>query len=387
MIKIHDKSNCCGCTACACICPKNAITMEADVLGFKYPHVDLTLCIDCGLCEKICPFINKYNITHNLSSPIFYAARHKNIKEVETSRSGAAFIAISDYILDRHGVVYGAGYDNNFNVIHKRAITREERDEFKGSKYVQSDLHDIFTNIKKDLIEGKLVLFSGTPCQTAGLSSFISQKLRNQLILVDIICHGVPAPNIWRDYIKYIENKFNKKIHSIDFRDKKHFGWNEHKETFYFGDTYFSSDVYKNLFLKNIMLRKSCGICPYSNFNRPSDITIGDFWGWERSVPEINKDNKGVSLIIVNTKLGKQIFESIKSNLIFVEINKNDCIQPNLVHPSTIDKRRDQFEKDYKLKGFSYIIKHYCSRNRTLMLSIMKRQLLKLKEILKWGKK
>ena len=212
MINIINKEDCCGCTACVSICAHKAITMEPDTLGFLYPKVDVSKCTNCGLCEKVCAFNDNYDTSMNLETPYVYGARHKDIKEVETSRSGAAFIAISDWILSQGGVVYGVGYEEHFKVVHKRAVTKEQRNEFKGSKYVQSDLNDIFIQIKNDLRNGKMVLFSGTPCQTSGLNSYIGKKLRQNLYLVDIVCHGVPAPYIWRDYITYFERKYKRKI-------------------------------------------------------------------------------------------------------------------------------------------------------------------------------
>lgn len=234
MIQITDKSQCCGCTACASICAHDAITMQPDALGFLYPVVDKDKCVDCGLCEKVCAFNDHYDTSLNLSQPDAYAARHKDMQEVETSRSGAAFIAISDYVLENGGVVYGAGYADHFRVVHKRATTKEERDEFKGSKYVQSDLDHVFRQVKKDLKDGLTVLFSGTPCQTAGLNSYIGKKLRENLILVDIVCHGVPSPYMWRDYIAYLEKKQGDKICWVNFRDKQKYGWKAHHETFKF---------------------------------------------------------------------------------------------------------------------------------------------------------
>lgn len=232
MIRIVNKSQCCGCTACASICPHNAISMEPDVLGFLYPIVDEQKCTNCGLCEKVCAFNEHYDTSLNLSQPDAYAARHKNMQEVETSRSGAAFIAISDWILKKDGVIYGVGYTDHFRVVHKRATTREERDEFKGSKYVQSDLRGIFQQVKADLKSGRIVLFSGTPCQTSGLASYIGNKLRENLYLVDIVCHGVPGPFVWRDYIAYLEKKHGDRICWVNFRDKQKFGWKAHKESF-----------------------------------------------------------------------------------------------------------------------------------------------------------
>ncbi len=234
MIQITNPADCCGCTACASICTHDAITMLPDALGFLYPVVDKDKCVDCGLCEKVCAFNDHYDTSLNLPQPDAYAARHKNMQEVETSRSGAAFIAISDWILEHGGAVYGAGYADHFRVVHKRAVTKEERNEFKGSKYVQSDLGHVFRQVKEDLKNGLMVLFSGTPCQTSGLNSYIGRKLRENLYLVDIVCKGVPGPYVWRDYLAYLERKQGSEICWVNFRDKQEYGWKAHRETFKF---------------------------------------------------------------------------------------------------------------------------------------------------------
>lgn len=360
MIKRSQLADCCGCTACASICIHNAITMQPDSLGFLYPFVEQSKCIHCGLCEKICSFNKDYDISQNLYSPQAYGARHKDIKEVETSRSGAVFIALSDWVLQQGGVVYGAGYTDHFRVVHKRAITRELRNEFKGSKYVQSDLSGVFNQVKQDLKSGKIVLFSGTPCQTAGLNSYIGKKLRGNLYLMDIVCHGVPSPYIWRDFLNYIEKKNGDIVTSVDFRDKQRFGWKDHRESYKFskGNTV-SLTLYTELFYKNIMSRPSCSVCYYANIKRPSDITIGDFWGWEKTDPKINKDDKGVSLILVNTSKGGQLFEVVKDDLYVLPAKLEDCIQPNLMRPTPAHLNSNQFRIDYSQKGWEYVMKKY----------------------------
>ena len=194
MINITNPADCCGCTACASICNHDAIIMKPDALGFLYPEVDGDKCTNCGLCEKVCSFNDNYDTSLNFKDPVAYGARHKNIDEVMKSRSGAVFVALSDYILDNGGIVYGAGYTDHFRVVHKRATTKDERDEFRGSKYVQSDMNSIFRQVKNDLKNGFTVLFSGTPCQTSGLSSYVGKTLRENLILIDLVCHGVPGP-------------------------------------------------------------------------------------------------------------------------------------------------------------------------------------------------
>ena len=359
MIRITDKAKCCGCTACASICPHDAISMQPDALGFLYPVVDESKCTDCGLCEKVCAFHENYDKSQNLPEPLAYAARHKDMREVETSRSGAAFIALSDWVLRLGGVVYGAGYADHFRVVHKRATSKEERDEFKGSKYVQSDLNTVFRQVKKDLKDGLTVLFSGTPCQTSGLASYVGKRLRENLYLVDIVCHGVPGPYLWRDYLAYLEKKQGSRICWVNFRDKQEYGWAAHRETFKFINMGGGKMTYTFVFYKHIMFRHSCGVCPFTNTKRPSDITLADFWGWEKSVPGFNDDDKGVSLILCNTEKGKQLFEAVKQDMDVVPVKLEDCLQPNLQHPSIIHPKRMAFERDYQRKGFLYVMKKY----------------------------
>ena len=359
MIKIKDRCDCCGCTACASICSHNAISMEPDTMGFKYPVVDVSKCVDCGLCEKVCAFNENYDKSLNLQEPLAYGVRHKDINEVATSRSGAAFIAISDWILDNGGVVYGAGYTDHFRVVHKRAITKEERNEFKGSKYVQSDMNDVFRQIKADLKAGIKVLFSGTPCQVAGLASFVGKKQRENLYLVDIVCHGVPAPNIWHDYLAYVEKKYNDTAIAVDFRDKTELGWAAHRESFTFTSGKVHRNTYTYLFYEHIMFRPSCEKCHYTNLHRPSDITIADFWGWEKTDNTINSDDKGISLVFCNTSKGCNLYSVIKASVNYVPVKIEDCLQPNLQHPSIMHRDCADFEGLYKEHGFLHVAKRY----------------------------
>ena len=355
----NKKEDCCGCSACANICPKGAITMEADGLGFLYPKIDEAKCIKCGLCKKVCSFNSNYDRSLNLNEPEVYAVRHKDLKEIVTSRSGAVFIALSDWVLNKNGIIYGAGYTGHFRVVHKRAVTKIERDEFKGSKYVQSDLNTVFKQVKNDLENNQYVMFSGTPCQTAGLRAFLKLTGVNidKLFLIDIVCHGVPSPYFWRDYIDYIERKNKQKVIEVNFRDKTKFGWTAHKESFKLEDTY--TYTYTYTFYQHIMFRRSCGVCHFTNLKRPSDITIGDFWGWQKVNPEFNADDKGVSLILLNTEKGIKLFQLIKQEINFIKTDTEHCMQPNLQHPSVIHPKRDEFEKDYIKYGFVYVAKKY----------------------------
>lgn len=381
---LPDKEKCCGCTACQNICVHNAITMVPDNLGFKYPRINKSACIECGLCIRVCAFNNCYDSDRNFAQPKVYAVRHKNEQEIETSRSGGAFIAFSDFVLKEGGVIYGAGYTDHFRISHKRAVTKEQRNEFKGSKYVQSDLNTVFLQIKADLNNGLKVLFSGTPCQTAGLKSYIGENKSANLYLIDIICHGTPSPYLWRDYLNYTEQKFNQKIIHVNFRDKS-LGWSAHKESFIFENgRKIITDIWEKLFYQHIMLRPSCGNCPYTNINRPSDITLGDFWGWEKTDAAFNSDNKGCSLVLINTKKGERLFSAGSNDFTYVESDILRCMQPNLQRPTLLSDSSEEFVRNYTEGGFETVIARYGSvRKRRIFVNFLKRALNRLKQIFK----
>ena len=360
MIQITDKKNCCGCTACAAVCPKDAITMKPDALGFVYPVVDLDKCVDCGLCEKVCAFSPSYETNENFENPIPVGARHKVAAEIDASRSGAAFVAISDWILEQGGVVYGAGYGDGFEVMHKRAVNKTERDEFRGSKYVQSNMGTTFRSVKQDLKDGRLVLFSGTPCQVAGLKRYVGERLRKNLYLADIVCHGVPSPYVWRDNLSFLEREKQSKVTSVNFRDKRKTGWRGHKETYLLenGKTIISV-IYTYAFYKHIMFRDCCATCPFTNLRRPSDFSLADFWGWEKSSPTFNKDNRGASLVLLNTPKGKELFEQIKKDLNILPAELANCMQPRLRTPSIVPPEREEFIRVYEEHGFEHAMRRF----------------------------
>lgn len=383
MIQITDPSQCCGCTACVHVCNHRAITMQPDALGFLYPVVDTRKCVDCGLCDKVCSFHAQYDKQLNLAEPQAYAVRHKNIHEVETSRSGAVFSSLVDWTLAQQGVVYGVGYQDHFRAVHKRATTKAACFEFKGSKYVQSDLGDTFSLVKSDLQQGKVVLFSGTPCQTSGLKSYLSIKKidTTHLYIADIVCHGVPSPSIWKDYLSYIEKKHGQKALDVSFRDKKLLGWAAHKESFRFSDKTVCTGSYTYLFYEHIMFRHSCGVCYFTNTQRPSDITMADFWGWEKTDSLINADDKGVSLVLVNTEKGERLFKHLQSQLHTVKAELCNCLQPNLQHPSVIHPLRNQFEKDYINRGIVYLLKKYGNKGIYYKLRVLRRKCMTAKRL------
>jgi len=351
MINITDNKNCCGCTACEAICPKDAITMEPDCMGFKYPKVNLNKCIDCHLCEKVCAFHSEYDVTANFDKPFAYGVRHLNIEQVKTSRSGAAFIALSDSVLRSGGIVYGVGFKPGFVVSHIKATTPKERDAMKGSKYVQSDLYGIFRQIKSELKEGQQVLFSGTPCQVAALKSYLGVKLLQNIYLIDIVCHGVPAPVVWDDYIKWLQDKWGTSIREVNFRDKR-FGWRVHRESYLTDKGLKFCNSFTRGFTRGLIIRPSCQVCPYANTKRPSDISLADFWGWEKNAPEWNTDDLGLSLVMVNTPKGKELLEQSLTDLDVREFPIENCMQNQLRRPVCLNHRYEEFARIYETLGF-----------------------------------
>ena len=381
MVMIGDKKqDCCGCTACKSICPTKAITMKADEEGFLYPQIKHKLCSHCGLCRKVCAFQNGYDKSQNIEIPTAYAVKHKNMDIRLNSRSGGMFTAISDFVLKNSGVVYGVGYKDHFIVCHKRTTTKNQRDELRGSKYVQSQLDDIFMRLKKDLQENRWVLFSGTPCQTAGLNSFLDQAnmKKDKLILCDIICHGTPTPKVWQDYLIFVENRYKGLITKVDFRNKELFGWHAHRETVEINGKIYDNNIYTKLFYKHDVLRPACFNCKYTNMKRPSDITLADFWGIDDVIVGFN-DDKGVSLVFTNTEKGKWIFEEVKDGLDFKICTDTLFIHPNLKNPTKRPIDRDQFWEDYNEKGFEYILKKYaCSSFKVRVKRVIVNLLMKL---------
>lgn len=365
-----EKRDCCGCTACMSICPTAAISMRSDEEGFKYPFVDEALCMDCGLCLKVCAFKRRSNEKESQEMPFVYAAKHRNEYVRMQSSSGGMFTALSDHILNKNGAVYGAAYDEDIVCRHIRATTKEESALCRGSKYVQSDIQETFKLIKKDLNDEKKVLFTGTPCQVDGLNAFLGKESNiENLLTVDFICHGVPSPKVFAEYIKHHEEGSKKKI--VEYYNRcKDKGWGHTEKVVYedgsFDHTSMLSQSWKYLFYANVTLRPSCYRCPYTQVKRCSDITIADFWGADKSIPEFS-DEKGISLILVNTEKGKEYLNMLHSDMLFLESDINTCIsmQGNLRRPTIVDsKKRKQFWVDYHTKGISYVLKRY-GRNNT----------------------
>ena len=338
MIKIVNKQDCCGCSACVQRCPKHCITLKEDGEGFLYPHVDSDVCIDCGLCEKVCPELHQDGRHEPLE---VYAAKNKDEAVRMQSSSGGIFTLLAEKVIQEGGVVFGAAFDANWEVMHTYAETMEGLVDFRGSKYMQSRIGTAYQDAEYFLKQGRKVLFSGSPCQIKGLKLFLRKNYDN-LRAVDFICHGVPSPKIWREYLKEtIARKSGKNsvlpypipckigIDTVDFRSKST-GWKKFSfaltlsETSVEGDkntvllsSVFSENPFMRAFLADLTLRPSCYSCPSKSGRSGSDLTIADYWAIPQVAPEFD-DDKGVSLVLVQTEKGKSFYQSLKEKTTFI---------------------------------------------------------------------
>jgi len=357
MGKLVSKEKCSGCSSCKSICAHNAISMISDDKGFKYPYIDETLCINCNMCSKVCPSINDSFIEKDIK---VYACYNKNFQERINSSSGGCFILLAKEILKLGGVVFGAAFDDKNVVKHFYIEKEEEISQFMGSKYVQSDIGDCFVSVKNFLKNDKYVLFTGTPCQINGLLNYLGKDYP-KLYTQDFICHGVPSPLIWEKYILYLSK--GGRISDISFRNKDN-GWKN------FNVSYLKSgekqsvihkeDPFMKLFLNDIILRDSCYNCSSKTVYRKSDITLADYWGVHIAHPEMD-DDKGTSVVLVNTEKGHEIFNKIKSNLVYIESDiKNIELYNKSISKSAVkNKYRDKVFKTINIDNFSRISNKY----------------------------
>lgn len=361
MIDIKEKSMCSGCGACKNICPRNAISMEEDEKGFRYPHINYNACINCGLCVRVCPMLKEKE--ENNKKILAYAAYNNNEDIRMQSSSGGIFSLFAEEIIKRNGVVFGAVLDEKFNVIHQKAETMEEIAQFRGSKYVQSDLKSTYKEAKKMLEENRYVLFTGTPCQIEGLKSFLNKDYE-KLYTQDLICHGVPSKKIWEKYLRYQEKTKNKKLETVYFRNKENYGWSKYQILLKFDNEseYINSseDIFMRIFLKDIALRDSCYNCKFKKINRISDITIADFWGIDDVAPEMN-DEKGVSLLIINSKKGEELLSNIEDKITIKSVELFDAIanNRNMIKSVACHEKREEFFKDLEMMELDKLIDKY----------------------------
>ena len=337
----QEPSLCTGCTACYNACPISAIEMKENKEGFLYPAVDYSKCIKCGKCILICPTIN-HKLSNNDESVDVYVAYNTDAKIRERSSSGGVFTLIAENILNDGGVVYGAAFDDNWNVIHKRMDNITDLDLLRGSKYVQSNLCDAYSRCLNDLNNGRQVLFSGTPCQIAGLYAFLGEPYDN-LFTVDIICHGVPSPLVWR---KYLAERFEvSSIKSINFRCKTN-GWSnfsvkiESENKLAYEERH-NEDIFMRGFLCDLYLRESCHNCRFKSVGRISDITLADAWGVEEFKPELYCKT-GTSMVLIQSERGKKLLDDISKYLEISNVPVSVVMKYNSAVNKSVPKHKNR---------------------------------------------
>ncbi len=373
MILFEHKQDCCGCGACANICPKGAISMQPDEEGFLYPVIDSQKCVDCGACLRVCPL--RQPRPEGDAAPLAFGAKHRMEEVRMQSTSGGLFTALSEPFLREDGVIYGAAMPDARTVRHIRADHRAGRDSCRGSKYCQSDTGDTFARVKADLLAGRQVLYTGSPCQIAGLRTFLGRDYDN-LTTVDFVCHGVPSPLLYRQYIDFLEEKTGAAVAAYVFRPKDR-AWGSkkgHVEKAILADgravtDTMASNVWKHLFFCDLALRPSCHRCRFSSLHRPGDLTIADFWGVNAKDPAF-ADGKGVSFVLVNSDKGLTLLDSVRGQLELLPCVPGDNHNPNLRRPTPCPAGREQFWQTYAAGGFAalsaaygqYSPKGFCKR-------------------------
>lgn len=387
---IENKKKCCGCAVCYNVCPKNAIEMKEDEYGFVYPYIDEDKCINCGLCKKMCGYQSKDKQLYEPKQ--VYAAQTKDNELIMKSASGGIFGELARNVVSNNGIVYGAAmtYEKDgVNVKHIRVDKIEDLVKLQGSKYVQSDICEIYTFIKEDLNNNKIVLFSGTPCQVYALRSYLEFKEYENLFMIDIICHGVPNNKMFNNYLNVFKKHEEEKVTEFKFRDKtKEWGLNATIKINKKGSiikkriSAFDSSYYQ-LFLDSKIYRENCYECPYAQKNRIGDMTIGDYWKIEQEHKEYIEDGvlnlkKGISCIIVNNESGQILLNKFGENILkysstFEKVAANNL---QLVKPSTMKNDRNEIMNIYISKGYKDVDKYYKKK------SFIKRKIKKILYIL-----
>lgn len=372
MIKITKKEQCCGCHSCVSICPRKCITLEPDTEGFLYPKVNKKECINCGLCLIKCP-LNQHNAKSIQNDVVAFSAKSDSVVIRKGSSSGGIFYHLAKKVIGLGGLVIGASFNNDFSVSHKCIEKIDDLHQLMGSKYVQSEIGRTFLKAKELLDGGRVVYFSGTPCQIFGLRLFLGKDYSN-LLTQDIICHGVPSNAIWLNYFNSVASEA---VNSVSFRDKKT-GWRNYSVTIgnYSSEHY--DDPYFNAFLKGYILRPSCYSCKFKSLQRQSDFTLGDFWG-SGSKWDVNTDDLGTSLVLINTKKGLEFFTTIGDEISFERVDFYDSIKgnPSYSRSTKRPRGRDSFVRRIRKNCF-------CSEYKKIMSGSKIKAL--IRRLLKRGK-
>lgn len=390
MIKIQDVANCCGCGACMNICPAKCIAMTADTEGFLYPVADAGKCVDCALCEKVCPIINYRKTAPNVP-PAAAAVQHKDREVLRQSTAGGAFTAIAEYVIDQGGVVFGVELAKDSSVRHCMADRKPDLSKFRNSKYVQSDTGTTFQNVKHCLKAGRMVCYSGTPCQIEGLLRYLQDDYeREKLILVDVVCRAVPSPGVWRKYIGYIEKKYGE-IKSVRFRDKT-LGYQystmeivtESGKTLREG---IESGKWLRMFFSGMIIRPSCAACLFRGIDRKSDFTIWDCLN-AYHVDRRLDETQGVTRVLIHTEKGKKIFEQISGSFEYDYVSVETAVKNvrEFERSPVIDSRRSDFYSDLSIMSFEGVLKKYFPDTVTVKAKTLARRALNLAGLDVWLK-
>ncbi len=359
MIKITKKEMCCGCSACAAVCPKSCIEMKKDSEGFLYPEVDVSQCIDCGLCDKTCRVLHP--VAEETLEQKAFLVQHGDVRVRKESTSGGAFTAISEYVIDRGGIVFGAAFDENFVVKHTCAETAEELKKFRNSKYVQSEIAGCYEKAKGYLDNGRFVCFSGTPCQIEGLLAYLRKPYEN-LLTVDVVCRAVPSPLVWEKYRKLKAQ--NREIIDAKFRDKEPYGYEYSQITMTFPEKKIKggveSDFYLRAFFSNLSDRPSCYECKFKKRCRPSDITIWDCFDVYKFDKSMD-DNTGVTRALVHSAKGRAVMSEIGKTNLIKEISCEDAVRgvKEMVRPTKRGEKREAFFADLNAMDADACFKKY----------------------------
>lgn len=356
-IDVSNEALCCGCMACAAVCPREAITMAENDKGFIIPSIDESKCVNCGLCLEKCDFKKNHESQSNIQKAYSLIVKEKAV--LKQSTSGGAFTVLSDVVLKEGGYVVGSVMETDFTVHHVVTNSVGCRDEMRGSKYVQSDTHEVFRPIKDLLLQGKTVLFTGVPCQCAALKSFLGKDFDN-LIVVDLLCHGVPNNRLFKEHVSFLEKQYNSRILKYYFRDK-HYGWDSYANVVELENKRVKSrwinQVYYSFFVKSVSLRPSCFNCVYRNYHRPADITIGDFWGYDKISG--TKNNTGVSLVLSHDEKGEHLIERCKERANVKEIDIEKIKKNVQVKPTTSRLDTVKFWQRHKKGGYPALVDNY----------------------------
>ena len=352
MIELAQKNDCTGCSACYAACARGAILMVSDAEGFSHPQIDSAKCVNCGLCAKACPVL----VRPAPRKPLAIFAAKANDDELRMrSSSGGVFSLLARAVIAEGGIVFGAGFDHNdWRIIHKSAENEGELDDLRGSKYVQSDMGETYKRVRVELAKNRKVLFSGTPCQVSGLKLFLGKEYDN-LLLVDVICHAAPSPLAWRKFLeKRLATAYSngvggfRDVIRISFR-RKNCGWKRFLLSLRFAnDNEYLKDLTEDTFLRGFLSelynRPSCHACMCRELRSGADLTIADYWRVHEKFPQMD-DDKGTSLILVNTDKGEKYWRDINAALTVVTSDYDDAVRinPSLLRSSPPHNNRQRF--------------------------------------------